>query len=201
MKKRALVTGISGQDGAYLAKLLLDKGYEVYGFVSRRVNQSFENLDYLGITNDIKFTFGDITDPSSINHALHLSRPHEVYNLAAMSHVKVSFDTPEYTANIDSLGTLRLLESLRKCKIDISKIKFYQASTSEMFGKVQEVPQTENTPFYPRSPYSVAKLYSHWITKNYRESYNMLTCSGIIFNHESPRRGHNFVTTKITIAL
>lgn len=197
MKKRALVTGISGQDGAYLAKLLLDKGYEVYGFVSRRVNQSFENLDYLGITNDIKFTFGDITDPSSINHALHLSRPHEVYNLAAMSFVGLSWQEPIHTAHVDALGPLHLLESV---KSNCPDAKVYQASTSEMYGNSMEDDHTQNelTAFRPRSPYGFAKVFAHNAIVNYRESYSMFACAGILFNHESPIRGKEFVTRKIT---
>lgn len=207
MSKIAFITGITGQDGSYLSELLLDKNYDIWGLIRRASNINTERLNH--IFDKLYLRYGDLSDENSLINILNEIYDNysenievlEVYNLAAMSHVKVSFDLPEYTANIDSLGTLRLLESLRKCKINISKIKFYQASTSEMFGKVQEVPQTENTPFYPRSPYGVAKLYSHWITKNYREAYNMFTCSGILFNHESPRRGHNFVTRKITIAL
>tara|TARA_Y100000389_G_scaffold171984_3_gene180078 strand:+ start:4563 stop:5597 length:1035 start_codon:yes stop_codon:yes gene_type:complete len=207
MSKIAFITGITGQDGSYLSEFLLDKNYDVWGLIRRASNINTERINH--IFDKLYLRYGDLSDENSLINILNEIYDNytenievlEVYNLAAMSHVKVSFDLPEYTANIDSLGTLRLLESLRKCKINISKIKFYQASTSEMFGKVQEVPQTENTPFYPRSPYGVAKLYSHWITKNYREAYNMFTCSGILFNHESPRRGHNFVTRKITIAL
>jgi len=202
-----LITGITGQDGSYLAEFLLEKKYEVWGIIRRssnintsRIEHIFKNLNLrygdlsdginlLNIFNEIKLKYGDTLNTL------------EIYNLAAMSHVKVSFDMPEYTANIDGLGVLRLLESVRNCGIPKNKIKFYQASTSEMYGKVVEVPQTETTPFYPRSPYGVAKLYGHWIVKNYRESYGIFACSGILFNHESPRRGHNFVTRKITIGL
>ena len=207
MTNIAFITGITGQDGSYLSEFLLEKNYEVWGLIRRASNINTERINH--IFDKLYLRYGDLSDENSLINILNeiydkynenIERI-EVYNLAAMSHVKVSFDLPEYTANIDSLGTLRLLESLRKCKINIYKIKFYQASTSEMFGKVQEVPQNEKTPFYPRSPYGVAKLYSHWITVNYREAYNMFACYGILFNHESPRRGHNFVTRKITIAL
>jgi len=197
MKKRALITGVTGQDGAYLAQLLLTKGYEVYGFVSRRVNQSYGNLDYLGITNKISFVHGDITDISSINHAVKISRPHEVYNLAAMSFVGLSWQEPIHTANVDALGPLYMLEALRLHSPDT---KMYQASTSEMFGNSMEDDETQNelTPFRPRSPYGFAKVFAHNAIVNYRESYSMFTCSGILFNHESPIRGKEFVTRKIT---
>jgi GDPmannose 4,6-dehydratase len=197
MKKRALVTGITGQDGAYLAQLLLHKGYEVYGFVSRRVNQSYSNLDYLGITNRINFVHGDITDISSINHAIKVSRPHEVYNLAAMSFVGLSWQEPIHTANVDAMGPLYMLEALRHHSPDT---KMYQASTSEMFGNSMEDDATQNelTPFRPRSPYGFAKVFAHNAVVNYRESYSMFACSGILFNHESPIRGKEFVTRKIT---
>lgn len=202
----ALITGITGQDGSYLSELLLEKGYNVWGIIRRSSNINTNKIEH--IFDKLNLRYGDLTDSSNLlsilmeikNKYSELSIL-EVYNLAAMSHVKVSFEMPEYTCDVDAMGTLRLLESLRSSGIDLKKIRFYQASTSEMFGKVVEVPQKETTPFYPRSPYGVAKLYSHWITKNYRESYGMFACSGILFNHESPRRGHNFVTRKITIAL
>ena len=202
----ALITGITGQDGSYLAELLLRKKYDVWGVIRRSSNINTNRIDH--IFEELNLRYGDLTDSSNLlgilmeikNKYPDLERL-EVYNLGAMSHVKISFEMPEYTCDVDAMGTLRLLESLRTCGIDMEKIRFYQASTSEMFGKVLEVPQSEKTPFYPRSPYGVAKLYSHWITKNYRESYNMYACSGILFNHESSRRGHNFVTRKITIAL
>jgi GDPmannose 4,6-dehydratase len=202
----ALITGITGQDGSYLSELLLEKGYDVWGIIRRSSNINTNKIEH--IFDKLNLRYGDLTDSSNLlsilmeikNKYLELTIL-EVYNLAAMSHVKVSFEMPEYTCDVDAMGTLRLLESLRSSGINLKKIRFYQASTSEMFGKVVEVPQKETTPFYPRSPYGVAKLYSHWITKNYRESYGMFACSGILFNHESPRRGHNFVTRKITIAL
>ncbi len=207
--KVALITGITGQDGSYLAEILLDKGYDVWGIIRRSSLINTSRIDH--IFNKITLKYGDLTDSSNLLFILSEIREKynnnsdfdrlEVYNLGAMSHVKVSFEMPEYTCNVDGLGTLRLLESLRNCGIPNEKIRFYQASTSEMYGKVVEVPQKETTPFYPRSPYGVAKLYGYWITKNYRESYGMYACSGILFNHESPRRGHNFVTRKITIAL
>jgi GDPmannose 4,6-dehydratase len=197
MKKRALITGVTGQDGAYLCKLLLEKDYDIYGFVSRRVNQSFDNLDYFGITNQVKFTFGDITDVASINHALHISRPHEVYNLAAMSFVGLSWQEPIHTAHVNALGPLHLLEAIKHICPDA---KVYQASTSEMFGNSMEEDHTQNelTAFRPRSPYGFAKVFAHNAMVNYRESYSMFTCSGILFNHESPIRGKEFVTRKIT---
>jgi GDPmannose 4,6-dehydratase len=206
MSKVAFITGITGQDGSYLAELLLDKGYRVWGIVRRSSNISTSRIDHL--FEKLNLRYGDLTDSSNLLSILmeikntyeDLERL-EVYNLGAMSHVKISFEMPEYTCDVDAMGTLRLLESLRASSIPLNKIRFYQASTSEMFGKVVEVPQKETTPFYPRSPYGVAKLYSYWITKNYRESYGMYACSGILFNHESPRRGHNFVTRKITVAL
>jgi GDPmannose 4,6-dehydratase len=197
MKKRALVTGITGQDGAYLAKLLLDKNYEVYGFASRRVNQSYSNTDYLGITQDINFVHGDVTDISSVNHAVKVSRPHELYNLAAMSFVGLSWQEPIHTANVDAMGPLYILESLRHHSPDT---KFYQASTSEMYGNSYEENHTQNelTPLRPRSPYGFAKVFAHNAVVNYRESYSMFATSGILFNHESPIRGKEFVTRKIT---
>lgn len=202
----ALVTGITGQDGSYLAEILLEKGYEVWGIIRRSSSINTERIDH--IFENLKLRYGDLTDYVSISNILcEIKQSYkdirvlEVYNLGAMSHVKISFDMPEYTGNADGLGTLRMLESLRNSGIPLDKIRFYQASTSEMYGKVMEVPQKETTPFYPRSPYGVAKLYGYWITKNYRESYDMFACSGILFNHESPRRGHNFVTRKVTMAL
>lgn len=205
--KVGFITGITGQDGSYLAELLLEKGYDVWGILRRNSVITTERIEH--IFDKINLKYGDLTDgPSLLNALVEIKNRYgdslevlEIYNLGAMSHVKISFEVPEYTCNVDALGTLKLLEAMRNCGILLNKIKFYQASTSEMFGKVIEVPQKETTPFYPRSPYGVAKLYSHWIVKNYRESYNMFACSGILFNHESPRRGHNFVTRKITIAL
>jgi GDPmannose 4,6-dehydratase len=206
MTKVALITGITGQDGSYLAEFLLDLDYSVWGIMRRSSSKNTSRIEH--IFNRLNLRYGDLTDTVNLLTILHeikntypdLSRL-EIYNLAAMSHVKVSFEMPLYTGDVDAMGTLRLLESVRTCGIPPENIRFYQASTSEMFGKVVEVPQKETTPFYPRSPYGVAKLYSHWITKNYRESYGMFACSGILFNHESPRRGHNFVTKKITNAL
>ena len=206
MTKVAFITGITGQDGSYLSELLLEKDYKVWGIIRRSSNIMTSRVDH--IFDRLTLRYGDLTDSSNLLNVLtEIKREHpdierlEVYNLGAMSHVKISFEMPEYTCDVDAMGTLRLLEAIRTCGIPLDKIRFYQASTSEMFGKVQEIPQKETTPFYPRSPYGVAKLYSHWITKNYRESYNMYACSGILFNHESPRRGHNFVTRKITIAI
>ena len=206
MTKVALITGINGQDGSYLAELLLEKEYNVWGIIRRSSNINTVRLD--DIFDKLYLRYGDLTDSSNlVNILMEIKNTYplldrlEVYNLGAMSHVKISFEMPEYTSDVDAMGTLRLLESIRTSGIALEKVRFYQASTSEMFGKVVEVPQKETTPFYPRSPYGVAKLYSHWITKNYRESYNMFACCGILFNHESPRRGHNFVTRKITIAL
>jgi len=207
MTKVAFITGITGQDGSYLAELLLDKGYDVWGIVRRSSNINTNRIEH--IFNKLILRYGDLTDSSNLFNVLtdiktkysaYLDRL-EVYNLGAMSHVKVSFEMPEYTSDVDGVGTLRLLEAVRNCGIPNDKVRFYQASTSEMYGKVVEVPQKETTPFYPRSPYGVSKLYAYWMTKNYRESYGMYACSGILFNHESPRRGHNFVTRKITIAL
>ncbi len=201
--KRALITGITGQDGSYLAELLLEKGYEVYGIIRRsssfntsRINDIYQDPHEKGAR--LKLIFGDLTDASSINKIIREVQPDEVYNLAAQSHVRVSFDVPEYTADATGTGVIRLLEAIRENGLNT---RFYQASSSEMFGKVQAVPQKEDTPFYPRSPYAAAKLYGHWITKNYRESYDMYACSGILFNHESPRRGETFVTRKITKAV
>lgn len=201
--KKALITGISGQDGSYLAELLLKKGYEVYGVIRRSSSFNTGRLDQLyrdPHERDVrlKLIYGDLNDSSSLNKILRDTGPDEIYNLGAQSHVRVSFDIPEYTGEITGLGTIRLLEAIRDTGIET---KFYQASSSEMYGKVLEVPQNEDTPFYPRSPYACAKVYSHWITKNYRESYGMFACSGILFNHESERRGPTFVTRKITRAV
>lgn len=201
--KVALITGINGQDGAYLSEFLLKKGYIVHGVKRRTSTITTHRIDYLydDATYQDKFFlhYGDMTDASYIFHLISLIEPDEIYNLAAQSHVKVSFELPLYTAEVDALGTLRILEAVRH--FNKKKIRFYQASTSEMFGKVQEIPQRETTSFYPRSPYAVAKLYAHWITKNYREAYGIFACSGILFNHESPLRGETFVTRKITRAV
>ena len=204
MKKIALITGITGQDGAYLAELLLDKNYEVHGIKRRSSSFNTSRIDHLykdKHNEDINFFlhYGDLTDSTNLIRIIQEVQPHEIYNLGAQSHVKVSFEIPEYTANSDALGTLRILEAIRILKME-NKVKFYQASTSELYGKAQEVPQTENTPFYPRSPYGVAKLYAFWIVKNYREAYGIFACNGILFNHESPLRGETFVTRKITRA-
>ena len=202
--KKALITGITGQDGSYLAELLLSKGYTVHGIKRRSSSFNTERIDHLykekNESDNFFLHYGDLTDSTNLIRIIQEVQPDEIYNLAAQSHVKVSFETPEYTANADGIGTLRILEAIRILGLE-KKTRFYQASTSEMYGKVQEIPQNENTPFYPRSPYGVAKLYSHWITKNYRESYDMFACSGILFNHESPRRGETFVTRKITMAV
>ncbi len=194
--KRALITGITGQDGSYLAELLLKQGYEVFGIVRRKAQMTYGNVEHL--KKEIQFLYADMTDFVSLAQAVKKSQADEVYNLAAQSFVAASWDTPLETAQIDANGVVNLLEAIRISKPDA---RFYQASTSEMFGKVQEIPQQESTPFYPRSPYGVAKLYGHWITKNYRESYGMYACSGILFNHESERRGLEFVTRKITNAV
>ena len=203
--KRALITGVTGQDGAYLAELLLSKGYEVHGikrrtslFNTNRIDHIYEDPHLQG--RHFLLHYGDLTDSSSLIQIVQRVKPDEIYNLAAQSHVKVSFEEPEYTANSDALGTLRLLEAIRITGLE-KVARFYQASTSEMFGLVQEIPQKETTPFYPRSPYAVAKLYAHWITVNYREAYGIYACSGILFNHESPNRGETFVTRKITRGL
>jgi GDPmannose 4,6-dehydratase len=203
--KKALITGITGQDGAYLAEFLLEKGYEVHGIKRRASLFNTDRIDHLyqdPHTENRKFILhhGDLTDSSSLIHIIGKVQPDEIYNLAAQSHVAVSFEEPEYTANSDALGTLRVLEAIRILGLD-KKTRFYQASTSELFGKVQEVPQSETTPFYPRSPYAVAKMYAYWIVVNYREAYNMFACNGILFNHESPLRGETFVTRKITRAM
>ncbi len=204
MSKTALITGITGQDGAYLAELLLSKGYTVHGVKRRTSLFNTDRVDHLykdQHEKNVKFFlhYGDLTDSTNLIRLVQETEPDEIYNLAAMSHVKVSFETPEYTANADATGALRLLEAIRILGLT-EKTRFYQASTSELYGKVQEVPQSETTPFYPRSPYAVAKLYAFWITKNYREAYNMYACNGILFNHESPLRGETFVTRKITRA-
>lgn len=203
--KRALITGITGQDGAYLAELLLNKGYEVHGIKRRASSFNTDRIDHLyqdPHERDVhlRLHYGDLTDATNLIRIVQQVQPDEIYNLAAQSHVAVSFETPEYTANSDALGALRLLEAIRILGLE-KRTRFYQASTSEMFGKVQETPQRETTPFYPRSPYGAAKVYSHWITVNYREAYGMFACSGILFNHESPIRGETFVTRKITRAL
>jgi len=196
--KIALITGITGQDGSYLAELLLEKGYEVHGIIRRSSLINTDRID--GIYDRLNLHYGDLTDSTNIVRVIQLVQPNEIYNLGAQSHVKVSFEMPEYTADVDAMGTLRILESVRILGME-NKTRIYQASTSEMFGKVQETPQKETTPFYPRSPYGVAKVYGYWITKNYRESYGLHASSGILFNHESPRRGETFVTRKITQAL
>lgn len=208
MKKIALITGITGQDGSFLAEFLLDKGYEVHGILRRSSSFNTGRIEHLYLDEWIRdvnksrlinLHWGDMTDSSSLIRIISEVKPSEIYNLAAQSHVKVSFDVPEFTAETDAIGVLRLLEAVRICGLE-KTCKIYQASTSELFGQVQEVPQKETTPFYPRSPYGVAKMYGFWITKNYRESYNMFCCNGILFNHESERRGENFVTRKITLA-
>lgn len=198
--KTALITGITGQDGSYLAELLLEKGYMVHGIVRRASLINTARIDHIFDHERVKLHYGDLTDSANIVHILQQCQPDEIYNLAAQSHVKVSFEMPEYTGNVDGLGTLRILEAVRILGME-KKCRIYQASTSEMYGLVQESPQTETTPFYPRSPYGCAKVYSYWITKNYRESYGMYACTGILFNHESPRRGETFVTRKITRGL
>ena len=203
MSKRALITGITGQDGSYLAELLLAKGYEVHGIIRRASTFNTSRLEHIYADphvpkSALKLHYGDLSDASALSRLIGKIAPDEIYNLAAQSHVRVSFDSPEYTTDITATGTVRLLEAIRETGI---KTKFYQASSSEMFGLVQAVPQCETTPFYPRSPYACAKVYSHWITVNYRESYGLFACSGILFNHESPRRGETFVTRKITRAV
>jgi GDPmannose 4,6-dehydratase len=196
--KVALISGISGQDGSYLAELLLEKGYEVHGIIRRASQINTQRIDL--IYDRIKLHYGDLTDSTNLVRIIQQVQPDEIYNLGAQSHVKVSFEIPEYTGQVDALGTLRILEAVRLLGME-NKTRIYQASTSEMFGKVQEIPQKETTPFYPRSPYGVAKLYGYWIVKNYRESYGLHASSGILFNHESPRRGETFVTRKITRGL
>ena len=205
MKKKALLTGITGQDGSYLAELLIEKGYEVHGIKRRASLLNTQRIDHIykdphEDDANLILHYGDLSDASNLTRIIKEVEPDEVYNLGAQSHVAVSFESPEYTANVDALGALRLLEAIRFLKLE-NKTRFYQASTSELYGEVQEVPQSEKTPFYPRSPYAVAKMYAYWITVNYRESYNMYACNGILFNHESPRRGETFVTRKITRGL
>jgi GDPmannose 4,6-dehydratase len=208
MKKRALITGITGQDGSYLAELLLSKGYEVHGVIRRSSSFNTERIEHLymeDLVRDIHIKkialhYGDLTDSTNLVRIIGEVQPDEIYNLGAMSHVKVSFEVPEYTADTDGVGTLRLLEAIRILKLE-KKVKIYQASTSELYGKVTEVPQSETTPFYPRSPYGVAKIYAYWITRNYREAYGMFASNGILFNHESERRGETFVTRKISLAV
>jgi GDPmannose 4,6-dehydratase len=196
--KKALISGITGQDGSYLAELLLEKGYEVHGIIRRASQINTQRIDH--IYDKIKLHYGDLTDSTNLVRVIQQVQPDEIYNLGAQSHVKVSFEMPEYTADVDGVGTLRVLEAVRLLGME-NRVRIYQASTSELYGLVQEIPQRETTPFYPRSPYGVAKLYGYWITKNYRESYGMYACTGILFNHESPRRGETFVTRKITRAL
>ncbi len=201
MMKKALITGITGQDGSYLAELLIEKGYQVHGLIRRASSYNTERIDAL--VNDgsnVKLHYGDLTDSSNLIRLVKEIQPDEIYNLGAMSHVAVSFESPEYAADVDALGTIRLLEAIRINGLE-KKTRFYQASTSELYGEVREIPQRETTPFYPRSPYAVAKMYAYWITVNYRESYGMYACNGILFNHESPRRGETFVTRKITRAI
>jgi len=205
MKKIALIFGITGQDGSYLAELLINKGYLVHGIKRRSSSLNTSRVDHIyqdpyEKRRNFYLHYGDVTDAISVSTLIKKIRPHEIYNLAAQSHVSVSFEVPEYTANADAIGALRILEAIKFHGFE-KIVKFYQAGTSEMFGKVQQVPQTEKTPFYPRSPYGVAKVYAHWITVNYREAYNIFACNGILFNHESPRRGETFVTRKIVIAL
>ncbi|MDP5361049.1 MAG: GDP-mannose 4,6-dehydratase [Paracoccaceae bacterium] len=205
MTKRALITGVTGQDGSYLAELLLQKGYEVHGIKRRSSSLNTERIDHIyqdPHTDNARFQlhYGDLTDSSNLTRIMSEVQPDEVYNLGAQSHVAVSFEAPEYTADVDALGTLRLLEAIRFLKLE-GKTRFYQASTSELYGQVRQTPQTESTPFHPRSPYAVAKLYAYWTCVNYREAYGMFACNGILFNHESPRRGETFVTRKITRGL
>ncbi len=205
MIKKALITGITGQDGSYLAELLLAKGYEVHGIKRRSSSFNTERVDHIyqdphEQNPKLHLHYGDLSDSSNLTRLISEIQPDEVYNLGAMSHVAVSFESPEYTADVDAIGTLRLLEAIRFCGLE-NKTRFYQASTSELYGLVQEIPQKESTPFYPRSPYAVAKMYAYWITVNYREAYGMYACNGVLFNHESPRRGETFVTRKITRGL
>jgi GDPmannose 4,6-dehydratase len=195
-KRKAFITGITGQDGSYLAEILLEKGYDVFGMIRRSSSFNTARIDH--IFGDIELVFGDLTDGSVLNQLMRTIRPDEVYNLGAQSHVRVSFDVPEYTADADAMGTLRLLDAIREEGVEC---RFYQASSSEMFGQAAEIPQRETTPFHPRSPYGVAKVFSYWITRNYREAYGMYAVNGILFNHESPRRGPTFVTRKITRAV
>lgn len=198
--KKALIFGVTGQDGSYLSEILLEKGYSVHGVKRRSSSYNTSRVDHIYHNKNFKLHFGDVTDSLNVTALIQEIKPDEIYNLAAQSHVKVSFEIPEYTGNVDALGTLRILESIRFLGME-NKVKFYQASTSELYGLVQEIPQSETTPFYPRSPYGVAKLYGFWILKNYREAYNIFACNGILFNHESPRRGETFVTQKIVMGL
>ncbi|MFH0829330.1 MAG: GDP-mannose 4,6-dehydratase [Candidatus Kerfeldbacteria bacterium] len=202
MATKALITGITGQDGSYLSEFLLEKNYEIHGIVRRASSFNRERIEHLlndpSNRNKLKLHYGDLSDSSSINQIIKTVKPDEIYHLGAQSHVRISFDIPEYTGDVTALGTLRILDAIKESGINT---KFYQASSSEMFGKVTEIPQKESTPFHPRSPYGVAKVYAYWATVNYRESYNLFACNGILFNHESPRRGENFVTRKITISL
>src|SRR4029078_1592661 len=203
--KKALITGVTGQDGSYLAEMLIREGYEVHGIKRRASSFNTQRIDHIyedphDSRARLRLHYGDLTDSSNLTRIFSEVEPDEIYNLGAQSHVAVSFEAPEYTANVDALGTLRLLEAIRFLGLE-SQCRFYQASTSELFGLVQETPQRESTPFYPRSPYAVAKLYAHWITVNYRESYGIYACNGLLFNHESPRRGETFVTRKITRGL
>lgn len=203
--RKALITGITGQDGSYLAELLLEKGYEVHGIVRRSSSFNRERIDHLCLNPDIYgkalfLHYGDMTDSSRLTKLVYEIKPDEIYNLAAQSHVRISFDMPEFTGEVDAMGTMRMLEAIRESGLG-KKIRFYQASTSELYGKVQEIPQSETTPFYPRSPYAVAKQYAFWSVKNYREAYGLFASNGILFNHESPRRGENFVTRKITMGV
>ena len=205
MTKKALITGITGQDGSYLAEFLLEKGYEVHGIKRKSSSLNTQRIDHIyddphNLNPKMVLHYGDLTDSLNLTKIISMIKPDEIYNLAAQSHVGVSFDTPEYTANVDALGTLRILEAIRFLNLT-NQTKLYQASTSELYGLVQETPQNERTPFYPRSPYGVAKLYAYWIIKNYREAYGIFACNGILFNHESPRRGETFVTRKITRGL
>lgn len=195
-RRTALITGITGQDGSYLAELLLSKGYKVHGIVRRSASFNTGRIDHLYGNPDLHLHYGDMTDGTNLTSIIATSQPSEIYNLAAQSHVQVSFDMPEFTGQCDAIGALKLLDAIRSCGLT-TQTRFYQASTSELYGKVQEIPQKETTPFYPRSPYAVAKLYAYWMTVNYREAYNMFACNGILFNHESPRRGATFVTRKI----
>src|SRR3989344_3781366 len=202
-RKKALITGITGQDGSYLAELLLEKGYEVHGIIRRASTFNTGRIDHIYEDSHEKrrrlfLHYGDLSDGSSLNRILERVKPDEIYHLGAQSHVRVSFDIPEYTADVDALGTLRMLDAIRETGI---KTRFYQASSSEMFGKVAEVPQKETTPFHPRSPYGCAKVFGYWIARNYRESYGLFACNGILFNHESPRRGETFVTRKVTMGM
>ncbi|MDY4690034.1 MAG: GDP-mannose 4,6-dehydratase, partial [Alphaproteobacteria bacterium] len=199
MTKTALITGITGQDGSYLTELLLEKGYKVHGIIRRSAEHNTQRIDHLLSNKSLHLHYGDLTDSVNLIRLVKEIEPDEIYNLGAQSHVKISWDCPEFTAETDGLGTLRLLEAIRVNGLE-KKTRFYQASTSELFGLIQEPIQSEKTPFYPRSPYGVAKLYGYWITVNYRESFNIFACNGILFNHESPRRGENFVTRKITLA-